>query len=139
MWYSIGIKAGMLLVTLGVVLWLGWSVPVDPQADPISRTVPLYIPRDHQPPSFHKVNLNQATLEDLRELPGIGPVLAQRILVQREQAGPFRTLEDLLVVKGVGTKRLEGLRPFLRFGDQKKVLPRISIFQEAKKRSTLVS
>ena len=56
------------------------------------------------------VNLNTATAEQLETLPGIGPVLAQNILDYRTEHGPFRTVEDLLNVSGIGDARLEQLR-----------------------------
>lgn len=56
------------------------------------------------------VDLNTATLEQLETLDGIGPALAQRILDQRTQHGPFRSVEDLSEVSGIGPKRLEALR-----------------------------
>ncbi|MGH2556641.1 MAG: helix-hairpin-helix domain-containing protein, partial [Actinomycetota bacterium] len=56
------------------------------------------------------VNLNTATLEQLESLPGIGPALAQRILDHRQEHGPFRSVDDLLNVSGIGEKRLEDLR-----------------------------
>ncbi|MEN3202995.1 MAG: ComEA family DNA-binding protein [Atribacterota bacterium] len=61
------------------------------------------------------VNVNTASLKELESLPGIGAVLAQRIIEYREQHGPFRTLEDLLKVKGIGPKKLEKLRDCVTF------------------------
>jgi competence protein ComEA len=57
------------------------------------------------------LDLNAATASDLEALPGIGPVLARRIIEHRTQRGAFRRLDDLLQVKGVGPRLLEGLRP----------------------------
>jgi competence protein ComEA len=59
------------------------------------------------------VNLNTATLDELEALPGIGPVLGQHILDYREQHGPFRTIEDLLNVSGIGDKRFADLKPHI--------------------------
>ncbi len=56
------------------------------------------------------INLNTATLDQLESLPGIGPVLGQRILDYRQEHGPFRSVDDLLNVSGVGDKRLADLR-----------------------------
>lgn len=57
-----------------------------------------------------KVNINTASLQELAALPGIGEVLAGRILLYRENAGPFEAAEDLLNVEGIGMGRLEALR-----------------------------
>lgn len=63
------------------------------------------------------VNVNTAPAAELAELPGIGPTLAQRIIEHRTQHGPFRRLEDLREVKGIGAKTLESLSPHVRFDD----------------------
>lgn len=62
------------------------------------------------------VDLNAATLEQLDALPGIGPVMAQRILDHRSDHGPFRTIEELAEVPGIGERRLADLRDRLRVG-----------------------
>jgi len=57
-----------------------------------------------------KVNLNTASEAELERIPGIGPAMAQRILLYREKNGLFRRVEDLLKVSGIGEKKLEELR-----------------------------
>jgi competence protein ComEA len=57
-----------------------------------------------------RVRINTADAAELEELPGVGPVLAGRIVAFREQAGPFATVEDLLDVPGIGEATLAGLR-----------------------------
>lgn len=57
-----------------------------------------------------KLSLATATAEELDELPGVGPVTAQKILDYRSQHGPFRSVEDLDAVPGIGPTRIEQLR-----------------------------
>ncbi|MFC7545400.1 helix-hairpin-helix domain-containing protein [Plantactinospora sp. GCM10030261] len=56
------------------------------------------------------INLNTATLADLDGLPGVGPVLAQRILDHRQRHGPFKAVSDLRQVDGIGEARYEDLK-----------------------------
>ncbi len=66
--------------------------------------------------SLLALDVNTATEEELAELPGIGPVLARRIVEYRRTHGPFRGPEDLLAIKGIGPKRLSRLKAYLDFG-----------------------
>jgi len=66
------------------------------------------------PLAGERINLNTATMKELIHLPGIGPTYAQRILDDRRQRGPFSSVEDLLRVKGIGKKKLEKLRAWVR-------------------------
>ena len=59
------------------------------------------------------LDLNTASLSDFTRLPGIGETKAQAILDWREAHGPFRAVEDLLSVEGIGEKTLENLRPYV--------------------------
>lgn len=56
------------------------------------------------------ISLNQADASALEELPGVGPVLADRIVAHREANGPFETIEDLLEVPGIGEAKLAAMR-----------------------------
>ncbi|MFO7547520.1 MAG: ComEA family DNA-binding protein [Acidimicrobiia bacterium] len=56
------------------------------------------------------VAVNRARAEELQRLPGVGPVLAERIVAHREANGPFRNVEDLLDVPGIGEGRLAQIR-----------------------------
>lgn len=57
-----------------------------------------------------RVNVNTASAAELETIPGVGPVTARAIIDRRETRGPFRSVEDLLDVKGIGPKKLEAMR-----------------------------
>ena len=61
-----------------------------------------------------EVDINQADWPELTQLPAIGETLARRIVQSRQQGGPFRDLDDLRRVRGIGPKTLETMRPYLR-------------------------
>lgn len=63
------------------------------------------------------LDLNQATAADLDGLPGIGPVLAKRIVDYRQAHGPFKKIDDLEQVSGIGPKKLEKLKPRVFIGE----------------------
>jgi len=64
----------------------------------------ILVPRvgDEEDPGGGLINLNQADASELETLPGVGPVLAERIVADREENGPFASVDDLGRVPGVG-------------------------------------
>ena len=62
------------------------------------------------------LDLNAATVEELDELPGIGPALAERIVAWREENGPFAGPEDIQAVSGIGPATAEAIAPYIEWG-----------------------
>jgi competence protein ComEA len=60
------------------------------------------------------IPINQADASALEELPGVGPVLAERIVSHREANGPFESVDDLLEVPGIGEAKLASMRDLIR-------------------------
>ena len=60
------------------------------------------------------VAVNRATASDLEKLPGVGPVLAERIVAYRDANGPFQQVEDLLDIPGIGESKLASMRDMVR-------------------------
>jgi competence protein ComEA len=141
MWQSLLLKLGMFAATMGVVFWIGWTLPAsfdrardhaalsseDSKADRVSdsgdatgvSSSPVAV-MSEQPSAAalkrsHKglLDLNQATEEDFDALPGIGPRLAERILEYRKSAGAFHSLDELRAIKGIGKKTFERIRPLI--------------------------
>lgn len=95
-----------MLVYAGIQ-WIPERKPRPPVPEPLEIAAPVL------PVVFKEkgpLDLNKATAAELEKLPGIGPVLAARIVSWREAHGPFQSVEDLLAVPGIGPKVLEGLR-----------------------------
>ncbi len=97
-WATLGIALVVLLV-------LGSAVPGHAASAAKAKASP-----------DNPVDINQASANSLATVPGIGQVTAQRIVEWREAHGPFRRIEDLLKVKGIGDKTLDKLRPYLKVG-----------------------
>jgi competence protein ComEA len=131
----------MLAATMGVVFWIGWTVPSTvtrsaqggAQSDPGTNSGPpsagvnppaaaSYAPTiaaSSGPGKTSsaggkqeraKLDLNQASVQEFEELPGIGPVLAERIVDYRKSRKTFRTVDDLREVKGIGQKKFDRIR-----------------------------
>jgi len=60
------------------------------------------------------VSLSNASAAELDTLPGIGPATADKIIAYRNTNGPFQSVDELIKVKGIGPKKLEALRPYVR-------------------------
>ncbi len=76
---------------------------------------PAQAPRSRWVPASPEVRVNRAGVAELAALPGIGPVLAQRLIEERQRHGSFLTLEDLGRVRGVTSKTRRKLEGLVRF------------------------
>jgi competence protein ComEA len=92
----------------------GEQILVGVPATTQSNALPPGTTQPGAPTSPTQVDLNTATLAQLETLPGVGPVLAQRILDYRTQNGPFTTIDQLQEVPGVGQKKFDSLKPHVR-------------------------
>ena len=66
--------------------------------------------------AFAKININTATAQQLTSLPGIGQAKAEAIVKYREENGPFKQVDDLTKVNGIGPKILEKLKEEITVG-----------------------
>jgi competence protein ComEA len=139
MWQSILLKLGMFAATMGVVFWIGWTLPssFDREHDLVAESLegskseissgsgrvttvsPSPVASLADQPSHaaaqkrsHQglLDLNRATDQDFEALPGVGPKLAERIMEYRRSVGAFHSSEELRAVKGIGRKKFERIR-----------------------------
>lgn len=64
-------------------------------------------------PPLKPLDLNTATVEQLQQLPGVGPATAKAIVRFREKSGPFQRPEDLLAIHGISPARFKKIKPFV--------------------------
>jgi competence protein ComEA len=90
---------------LGAALLLAFSVALLPAAVATTKKPP---PRP--------ININSANSTELQQVPGIGPATADKILQMRKSYGAFKSVDDLLAIRGIGKKRLDKMRKYLVAG-----------------------
>lgn len=78
------------------------------------------------------VNINTASEKELKNLPRIGDVVAKRIVEFREKNGKFQKLEDLMLVKGIGKKLFETLKPYIAISGETTLKEKIKLSRKAK-------
>ncbi len=78
-------------------------------------------------PSQGTVNLNTATAEQLQLLPRVGPALASQIINFRESNGPFRSVDELLAVKGIGETSLKNMNSYLSVSGDTTLAEKVSL------------
>ena len=110
-WILLGITA----VFLCLVLTLFWQDRSDVEPGLTVQTE-TEVPEEVLAPDVDPVDIHTAGVEELDQLPGIGTVLAGRIIAYREANGPFETVEDLLEVSGIGEAKLAELEGWITVG-----------------------
>jgi competence protein ComEA len=79
--------------------------------------IEIYVPREDEEQSPQKIDINRAEPWLLEALPGIGEVTAQAIVDYRSEHGPFKTIEDLLKISGIGEGTLDKIKDYITVSD----------------------
>ena len=115
-------KSGILFLFSITLIFIGFSVGLFFAR--CSNHNIVYLPADNDTQSntdsatsvLGKLDINLAGVDDLTLLPGIGKVLAQRIIDYRQENGPFSSIDDLINVSGIGANRLTSISDYITVG-----------------------
>lgn len=94
----------------------GTSAAASEEAPPEASPAPTEEPALEEVLVEKSIDINQASLEELDRLPGIGPALGQRIIDYREQNSGFYDIEEIMEVSGIGEKTFQKLEPYIYVG-----------------------
>ena len=110
----------LLALTLAFLGALAWFAVRDGAAarDDYRVSAERAAPAEELVPEKQPVDINTATAEQLQELMGIGPVLAEKIVAYRAEHGPFASVDELLYVSGIGEAKLDGIRNDVTIGGE---------------------
>ena len=110
-WVLLGITAAFLCLVMA--LYGQDRAAVEPG---LTVQVETEVPAESLTPDLSPIDINAAGIEELDQLPGIGEVLAGRIIAYREANGPFESTEELLEVSGIGEAKLAELEGWITVG-----------------------
>ena len=108
----------LTLAFLGALLWLAVRGGNATQRDHYSVATARSVPAEDLVPEKQLIDINTATADQLEELMGVGPVLAQAIVDYRTEHGPFRSVDELLRVSGIGESKLDSIRDDVTTGGE---------------------
>ena len=112
LWIMIGITCMFLCALLGIFIGRNTSgnyISINSAINVTDQT-------ESNDNADGRMDINTASLQQLQLLPGIGETLAQRIIDYRTENGDFATVEDLMKVSGIGERKFEALKPYVKIG-----------------------
>lgn len=104
-------KVVLLVLSIAFLIGAGVNIFKNITIERKARSLPVVLKSAEDTAARRALlDINQATNEQLEALPGIGPVLAQRIIAYREKHGGFKSVNELRNISGIGPKRLAAIR-----------------------------
>jgi len=98
-----GVLASLGLVAMALAVAAGPALAVEGDKGETAKNAPS-----------RQIDINKATAVELTAIPGVGTVIAERIVDFRDKQGPFLRVEDLLKIRGIGEKSFQKIRPHVK-------------------------
>lgn len=111
---TLAVLGTLALIALGILLWQHQYPPLTVEGQPASSQAARW---DAALAAARQVDVNTADTAELERLPGVGPLLASRVVDYRTAHGRFRSADELMQVPGIGPKTYEALRDFVTVED----------------------
>ena len=114
-WILLGVTAVFLCLIIGIFVGrnlTGAYIPVNKVISTDTTDT-----NNTTQPQDGRIDLNTATLQQLQLIPGVGEVIAQRILDYRTEQGGFHAVEELLHVSGIGEKKFEQMKQYVKIAN----------------------
>lgn len=108
----------LTLAFLGTLAFFAVRGNAAASSDDYTVAVERSVPTEEIVPVKEPIDINTATAEELQQLMGIGPVLAQAIVDYRAEHGPFESIDELLAVSGIGETKLDNIRNDITLGQE---------------------
>ena len=104
--------AGAIAFLIASFITMAWLIARE-RSVKLSEVGPAIVASEGNGWPDMRVNINTAEISELALLPGLGPSLAERIVEHRQTNGEFASVDDLSMVKGIGSAIIDRMRPFI--------------------------
>ena len=103
-----------LLLSSLIILYNIFYIPALPNANIIKKEIIIQDDESENNKISGAVNINSASIEDLKKIPGVGEATAKKIIEYREQNGGFLSKEEIMNVSGIGKKKFENMKDYIK-------------------------
>ena len=103
-----------LLLSSLIIIYNVFYIPTLPNANIIKKEIVIQDNESEDNKILGAININSAKIDDLKKIPGVGEATAKKIIEYREQNGGFLSKEEIMNVSGIGKKKFENMKDYIK-------------------------